>query len=173
MINQLFFGYFAFAVVLTSLLVVTRKNPVHGVLWMLVMFFHVAGLYLFLNAEFMAAIQIIVYAGAILVLYVFVIFLLNIARETKEEQFIGEWPIGLTAALSIFIIVVITLAGIRVNPVGSWSIDAVNEATHTAAIGKILYTEFLFPFEIASLILLVAIIGAVVLAKKQKDREEN
>jgi len=173
-INQLFFGYFAFVIVLTSLLVITRKNPVHSVLWMLIMFFHVAGIYLFLNAEFMAAIQIIVYAGAILVLYVFVIFLLNIRKEIMEERYVGEWPVGLTAALSIVIVVMIPLIGMKVKPVGEWGIEAINRETQTVALGTVMYTEFLFPFEVASLILLVAIIGAVVLAKgKRKSSEDS
>jgi NADH-quinone oxidoreductase subunit J len=173
-LNQLFFGYYAFVIVFTSLLVVTRKNPVHSVLWMLLMFFHVAGLYLFLNAEFMAAIQIIVYAGAILVLYVFVIFLLNLKKELEEEQFVGEWPVGLAAALSIAITIMIPLVGMKVKPLGKWSIDAISRETHTVALGKVLYTDFLLPFEIASLILLVAIIGAIVLAKgRKKSMEDN
>ncbi len=173
-LNQLFFGYYAFVIVFTSLLVVTRKNPVHSVLWMLLMFFHVAGLYLFLNAEFMAAVQIIVYAGAILVLYVFVIFLLNLKQELEEEQFVGEWPVGLAAALSIAITIMIPLIGMKVKPVGKWGIEAVTKETHTVALGTVLYTDFLLPFEIASLILLVAIIGAIVLAKgRRKGMEGN
>ena len=172
-LNQLFFGYFAFVIVFTSLLVVTRKNPVHSVLWMLLMFFHVAVLYLFLNAEFLAAIQIIVYAGAILVLYIFVIFLLNLKKELEEEQFVGEWPVGLAAALSIAITIMIPLIGMKVKPLGKWSIEAVSRETHTVALGQLLYTDFLLPFEIASLILLVAIIGAIVLARGRKSMEDN
>jgi NADH-quinone oxidoreductase subunit J len=172
-LNQLFFGYYAFVIVFTSLLVVTRKNPVHSVLWMLLMFFHVAGLYLFLNAEFIAAIQIIVYAGAILVLYVFVIFLLNLRQELAEEQFVGEWPVGVAAALSIALTILIPLIDMKVEPVGKWSISAIEAETNTVALGTVLYTDFLFPFEIASLILLVAIIGAMVLAKGRRKSVEG
>jgi NADH-quinone oxidoreductase subunit J len=78
MLPKLFFGYYAVVILFLSVLVVTRKNPVHSVMWMLLLFFHIAGLYLFLNAEFIAAIQIIVYAGAILVLFLFVVLLLNL-----------------------------------------------------------------------------------------------
>lgn len=173
MINQIFFGYCAFAIVLTSLLVITRKNPIHSILWMLVMFFHVAVLYVFLNAEFMAAIQIIVYAGAILVLFLFVVFLLNLRDEVAEEHYIGEWPIGMTIALSILIAFMIPMIDLQIKPKGQWSIEAVNEMTHTVALGKVLYTDYLFPFEIASLILLVAIIGAVVMTKRLKKVEED
>ena len=83
MLPELFFGYYASAIVIFSLLVVTRSNPVHSVMWMLLLFLHIAGLYLFLNAEFIAAIQIIVYAGAILVLFLFVLLLLNLREEVK------------------------------------------------------------------------------------------
>ena len=78
MLSKLFFGYFAAVIIALSALVVTRRNPVHSVMWMLLLFFNLAGMYLFLNAEFIAAIQVIVYAGAILVLFLFVVLLLNL-----------------------------------------------------------------------------------------------
>jgi NADH-quinone oxidoreductase subunit J len=96
---QFFFAYFAVSMTVLSLLVVTRKNPVHSVLWMLVLFVHIAGLYLFLNAEFLAAIQIIVYAGAILVLFLFVIMLLNLKGEESVRKFQKQWPVGLGIGL--------------------------------------------------------------------------
>jgi NADH-quinone oxidoreductase subunit J len=83
---QIFFAYFAGMITLLGILVVTRNNPVHSILWMLVLFVHIAGLYLFLNAEFLAAIQIIVYAGAILVLFLFVIMLLNLKSEETVRK---------------------------------------------------------------------------------------
>lgn len=164
---ELFFGYFSIAIVLFSLLVVLSKNPVHSVLWMLVLFFHIAGIFLLLNAEFLAATQVIVYAGAILVLFLFVIMLLNLRQELALEQWIDGWPAGLSIALAVLIMLVLSVGTIAVKPVGPWSIEAVKKATQTKALGKVLYTEFLLPFEVASLILLVAIIGAVVLAKKK------
>jgi len=173
MLNQLFFGYYAFMILLTAILVVTRKNPVHSILWMLLMFFHIAGLYLFLNAEFIAAIQVIVYAGAILVLFLFVVFLLDFRREIGEEQFIGGWPLGLTAGLGLLMLIAITVAGLSVTVKGPYSIEEIERTTNTVALGKVLYTEYLFPFEVTSLILLVAIVGAVLLAKKSTRKEEE
>jgi len=167
MIQQLFFGYFAFAVVILSLLVVTRKNPVHSVLWMLLLFFHIASLYLFLNAEFMAAIQIIVYAGGILVLFLFVVLLMNLRQELMINKFIDAWPTGLTFALALFVVVIMSIKSFVAAPPGKYSIDLIQKETHIKALGTLLYTEFLYPFEIASLILLVAIIGAIVLAKRR------
>jgi NADH-quinone oxidoreductase subunit J len=153
--------------VLCSILVVTRKNPVHSALWMLLLFFHIASLYLFLNAEFMAAIQVIVYAGGILVLFLFVVLLLNLREELKIDKFIGFWPTGLTFAVALFAAVAISLRSFIAAPPGKYTIDLIKQETHTKVLGKLLYTEFLYPFEIASLILLVAIIGAIVLAKRR------
>lgn len=163
-----FFAYFATAMTVLSLLVVTRRNPVHSVLLMLVLFIHVAGLYLFLNAEFLAAVQIIVYAGAIMVLFLFVIMLLNLRSEEKEPKFQKQWPLSLGIGVVLAIFLVMVVSGITVLPVpGQYSIDAIKAEGSLMTVGKVLYTEYLLPFEIASLILLVAIIGAVVLAKKK------
>lgn len=167
MLPKLFFGYYAVVIVFLSLLVVTRKNPVHSVMWMLLLFFHIAGLYLFLNAEFIAAIQVIVYAGAILVLFLFVVLLLNLKEELKIKMFIGSWPAAFAIASAIFVIVSITLNSMVLAPAGKYTVAFIQQETHTKALGKLLYTEFLFPFEIASLILLVAVIGSIVLAKRK------
>ncbi len=162
-----FFGYLAGAVILLSILVVLSRNPVHSVLWMLLMFLHVAGLYLLLNAEFLAATQVIVYAGAILVLFLFVVMLLNLKEEMRIKRFTGGWPFRLLIAAGIMIILKKVLEGFKVGFKGPWSIEAIEQATHTKALGRVLFTEYILPFEIASLILLVAIIGAVFLAKKR------
>jgi len=167
MVSIGFFAYFSFAIVILSLLVVTRRNPVHSVLWMLLLFFHIASLYLFLNAEFMAAIQVIVYAGGILVLFLFVVLLMNIRDEVRISRYIGAAPTGLTFAVGLVVVVIMSIRSFVAAPPGIYSIDFIKNATHTKALGMILYTEFLYPFEIASLILLVAIIGAIVLAKRR------
>lgn len=167
---QAFFSYFAVIIVVLSLLVVTGKNPVHSVLWMLALFVHIAALYLFLNAEFIAAIQIIIYAGAILVLFLFVIMLLNLRTEETGNRFNKQWlfSIGIGVILVIFIVLIVGKITV-IPPLGQYSIDAIRSEGHIMTVGKVLYTEFLLPFEIASVILLVAIIGAVVLAKKKLD----
>jgi len=167
MIPQLFFIYFAFAITGLSLLVVTRKNPVHSVLWMLLLFFHIASLYLFLNAEFMAAMQVIVYAGGILVLFLFVVLLLNLREELRIGKYIGAGPTGFTFAAALLVVVIMSLRSFVAAPPGIYSIDLIKSETHAKILGKLMYTEFLYPFEITSLILLVAIIGAIVLAKRR------
>lgn len=167
---QVFFSYIGGVIIVLSLLVVTRKNPVHSVLWMLLLFVHVAALYLFLNAEFIAAIQIIVYAGAILVLFLFVIMLLNLRKEETEKRFHGQWPFsaGIGVILAVFFTLIVGKIAV-IAPLGQYSVDAIKTEGHIMTVGKVLYTEFLLPFEIASLVLLVAIIGAVVLAKKRVE----
>jgi len=151
-----------------SILVVTRRNPVHSVLWMLILFVHIAALYLFLNAEFLAAIQIIIYAGAILILFLFVIMLLNLRKEEAEKRFHKYWFLCFIAAAGFMVFLVVILSKISIfPPLGNYSIQRIQSEGSIMTIGKVLYTEYLFPFEIASVILLVAMVGAVVLAKKK------
>lgn len=161
--TQLFFGYFAGVIALTAVLVVALKNPVYSALSLLVMFFHVAGLYVTLHAEFLAAVQIIVYAGAILVLYLFVVMLLNLKRD---DRYHGQWHLAACVALPLLIEFVILLAGARAASPRPASAESPDAGGNTLAIGETLFSTYLYPFEVASLILLVAMIGAIILAKK-------
>ena len=163
--EQVFFFYFAFVIAATSLLVIAARNPIYSAIALLVMFFHVAGLYVTLHAEFLAAVQIIVYAGAILVLYLFVVMLLNLKQDDRYHR---QWPIATAVGLTLFIEAVILTAmkGWTAPAVATSRETTVGEAGNTEAIGDVLYSTYLFPFEVASLILLVAMIGAIILAKK-------
>ncbi len=157
------FLYFAAVIVMAALLVVVVRNPIYSALSLLVMFFHVAGLYVTLHAEFLAAIQIIVYAGAILVLYLFVVMLLNVKRE---EQFNQQGPVALFLGV-VLLTEAVLLTVSRGFTVGTPAPGREGAAVgNTESIGEVLYSTYLFPFEIASLILLVAMIGAVILSKK-------
>ncbi len=167
MLSQALFAYFSLAIVTLSILVITRKNPVHSILFMLVLFFHIAALYLTLNAEFLAAIQVIVYAGAILVLFLFVILMLNLKEEVLERRYIGAWPLGLLLAAAVFALAFVTMRTITIGQKGIFTSDVLKAETPTVALGRVLYTDYLFPFEVASVILLVAIVGAIVLAEKR------
>jgi len=160
------FFYFASVIVATAGLVVALKNPVYSVLSLLVMFFHVAGLFVTLHAEFLAIIQILVYAGAILVLYLFVVMLLNLKRE---EHFHSQLTVGLFLGCVLFAeSVLLVLKGETTFGHNLASVGTTMELTHgnTESIGVLLYSTYLFPFEVASLILLVAMVGAVILTKK-------
>lgn len=167
MVAEGIFLYLAAAIIILSLLVITRRNPVHSAIMMLLLFFHIAALYLTLNAEFLAAIQLIVYAGAILVLFLFVILLLNLKEEVLERIYIGPWPLGLAAALGLWVMIVLSLKSFTEGPKGALTAEVIKTETNTKVLGKILFVEYLYPFEIVSVVLLVAIIGAIVLAKKR------
>ena len=160
----LIFFYFASIIVVTATLVVALRNPIFSVLSLLVMFFHVAGLYVTLHAEFLAAIQIIVYAGAILIFYLFVM-LLNVKRELRlHRQSLVAFCLGVTL-LTEAILLVLQSKG-PLFPAAA-SVEPAGDVTgNTESIGQVLYSTYLFPFEVASLILLVAMVGAVVLSKK-------
>lgn len=167
MVAQGIFVYLAFGIVVLSVLAITRRNPMHSLMFMLLLFFHIAGLYLTLNAEFLAAIQMIVYAGAILVLFLFVVLLLNLREEVADRRYVVPWPVGVLASLGLFVMVAYSLKSLTIGPAGMITTEVIKRETHTKVLGKVLYTEYLYPFEIVSLILLVAIIGAIVLAKKK------
>ncbi len=161
-----FFFYFLSTVaVVSAILVITRKNPVHSALSLIMTLLSLAGLYLMLYAPFVAGVQIILYAGGIMVLFLFVIMLVNIERAQREFAFNHQWHVGLAAALALgAMLFFVYEKGSTMFP-GSPS--APPETQNTQQVGLMLFQNYLLPFEIASLLLLVAIVGAVVMAKKR------
>lgn len=168
---HVFFGYFAGMIAITSILVVALRNPVYSALSLLVMFFHVAGLYIMLHAEFLAAVQVIVYAGAILVLYLFVVMLLNVKQD---DRYHSQSRIAAFICVPLSIEFLVLLSGGMGAAHRDPAAIAVDPQTsdNTLAIGQTLFSTYLFPFEVASLILLVAMIGAIVLAKRDIGENE-
>jgi NADH-quinone oxidoreductase subunit J len=160
-----FFYLLSGLAILSGVLVITRKNPVHSALALILTLLSLAGLYLMLYAPFVAGVQIILYAGGIMVLFLFVIMLVNLERSQREEQFNSQWIVGLIAALALGTLFVgIYVKGKALFPEHSVQLP---EQLNTQQIGIVLYGDYMFAFEIASLLLLVAIIGAVVMAKKR------
>lgn len=161
-----FFGYFAGVIALTSVLVVAFRNPVYSALALLVMFFHVAGLYITLHAEFLFAVQLMVYAGAILIFYLFaVMFLTEKTPDRYHIQSRGSLLIG--GAIIVEIALLVGRHSVSFDStVERTALSPPSDAGNTESIGHLLYTSYLFPFEVASLILLVAMIGSIVLSKK-------
>ena len=160
-----FFYFLSGLTLLSAVLVITRKNPVHSALALIFGLLAQAGLYLMLYAPFVAGVQIILYAGGIMVLFLFVIMLVNLERSQREEQFNKQWVVGLLAAVALgALFMVVYVKGENLFP---HRIAQPIENSNTQQIGVMLYGQYMFTFEIASLLLLVAIIGAVVMAKKR------
>ena len=160
-----FFYMLSGLMVLGGLVVITRKNPVHSALALIVTLLGQAGLYLMLYAPFVAGVQIILYVGGIMVLFLFVIMLVNLERTAQEKPFNKQWLVGFAAAAALGVMFIgIYVKGRALFPELP---VAPAEAENTQRIGSMLYGNYMFAFEIASLLLLVAIIGAVVMAKKR------
>ena len=154
--------------ILGGVLVITRKNAVHSALALILTLLALAGLYLMLYAPFVAGVQIILYAGGIMVLFLFVIMLVNIERSIKQEQFNKQWLVGIIAAGAIGVLfVLVFLKSAALQSLLRGHEVALPEQSNTQQIAVALYGNYMFAFEIASLLLLVAIIGAVVMAKKR------
>jgi len=160
-----FFYFLSVLILLSGVFVITCKNAVHSALALIFGLLAQAGLYLMLYAPFVAGVQIILYAGGIMVLFLFVIMLVNLERSRREEQFNKQWLVGLLAAVALGVLfVVVYVKGKNLFP---YRIAQPIETSNTQEIGVMLYGKYMFAFEIASLLLLVAIIGAVVMAKKR------
>jgi len=167
--EALIFYPLAAVMVLSALMVILRKNPVHSALFLILAFFCLGGMYLLLNAEFIAAVQVIVYAGAIMVLFLFVIMLLNVEQEAASPGGHGVqrfWALVLSVVIAVSLISIMTV-NVFTDEKGIYSPEMMSEAGNSEMIGRALFTDFLLPFEITSILLLAAIIGAVVLAKKK------
>ena len=168
MLSTLFFYYLFAMIIGSAVMMITRKHIVHAVLYMLLMFFHIAGIYVMLEAEFLAAIQLIVYAGAILVLYLFVIMLVSLEKlKTLREQLFGHLPFALAAVGLLCVGVVGILLRETVYREPGTVVSGAAEISNPELLGQVLYTQYLFPFEVASLILLVALVGAVLIASRK------
>ncbi len=171
--NALFY-LFAGAAVLGSLLVVTQKNPVYSVLALIASFFGLSGLYVLLEAPFVAVVQIIIYAGAIMVLFLFVVMLLNVPREDAAE-WDRSHPLYRPTAVRVGAVLALLLAlelGWALSRTAGLGAGVANEhpaVSSVAELGRVLFTDYMFAFEVTSILIIVAMVGAVVLAKKRED----
>ena len=161
--TQYIFYFLSFLCLLSALMVVFSKNPVHSVLYLVICFFGVAGHYILLNAQFLAAVHIIVYAGAIMVLFLFVIMLLNLNKETEPHK--NNW-IKFAAVITGGLLALVLIAALK-------GADKIQKAEHiddqiglVKNLGNVLFNEFLLPFEVSSILFLAAMVGAVMLGKK-------
>jgi NADH-quinone oxidoreductase subunit J len=166
--GQIAFYYLAAGSVASAILAVTRRNPVHSMLWVLALFLHVAGIFLLAGAEFLAAVQVIVYAGAILVFYLFFLMLLDLPREAAGPPFGAHWPLCAAAGFAFA-----ALAWYAREPgllPTAERVAAGNRSSgNLSTVGTALFSQFALPFEIASLVLLAAMVGAIVVARRKTE----
>ncbi len=167
MIAILAFYLFAAVTVASAILVIFARNPVHSVLWLIVAFFNAAGLMLMVGAEFIALLLVIVYVGAVAVLFLFVVMMLDIDFASLRSGFTKNLPFGLLIALVLLAEIIIAANARGTGPLIAASPPEAAQP-NIVAVGEALYSRFLFPFEIAGLILLVAMVGAIVLTHRRR-----
>ena len=166
----LFFYMFAGICVASAVMVVTSRNPVHSVLFLILAFVNAAGLFMLLGAEFLAMILIVVYVGAVAVLFLFVIMMLDVDFAELRQGFIEYLPVGLLIG-AVFLAELLLLAGgWAINPAITKAITSPipSNVTNTEALGLVLYTKYIHFFQLSGLVLLVAMIGAIVLTLRHK-----
>lgn len=176
MISAVFFYVFATITTLSALRVVTARNPVHAVLCLILAFVNAAGVFLLLGAEFLALSLIIVYVGAVAVLFLFVVMMLDIKfQEMREHLHANLLPSLLVAGILLVELVLVGINWAVIAPDASAVLPITTQVTNTHAIGRLLYTDYIYLFQVAGLILFVAMIGAIVLTLRHKPdaRRQN
>lgn len=162
--NQYLFYFLSFLALISAAMVIFSKNPVHSVLYLIITFFAIAGHYLILNAQFLAAVHIIVYAGAIMVLFLYVIMLLNLNQESEPHK---PKLVKIAAVVASGLLMVVMIAAFKGAENAADSSIAKSDIGLVKNLGKVLFTEYLFPFEISSILFLAAMVGAVMLGKNE------
>ena len=172
-LKALFFYLFAAVTVGSAFMVISARNPVHSVLFLILAFFNAAGLFLLLGAEFLAMILVVVYVGAVAVLFLFVVMMLDVDFVELREGFLQYLPIGSLIGVVLLVELMMVLGGWAIDP-GVLAkpvtpIPAPDQVTNIAAIGSVLYTKYVYFFQVSGLVLLVAMIGAIVLTLRHKE----
>jgi NADH-quinone oxidoreductase subunit J len=176
MIDAIFFYSFALLTLAGGILTITRKSAVHSAIWLIVSLLGVAGLYLLQHAEFLFAVQIILYIGGIMLLFLFVIMLVNLDQAAQSRQFNRQWPLAVLVILLVAGMFGYFLRGTAISlpaPAAAQAAPAAVAGAGAASAGNVemladvLFSEYLLPFELVSILLLVAIVGSVIMAKKR------
>jgi len=162
------FYIFAAILVFAAVRVVTSRNPVHAVLWLVLAFFTAAAHWLMLQAEFLAIVLVLVYVGAVMVLFLFVVMMLDVNFDSMRTQFKSYVPVGATVGALVLIEMALTLVGGRVSAGSVPTAAGAGAGGNTKALGSLVYTEYVYPFEIAAVVLLVAIIAAIALTHRTR-----
>jgi NADH-quinone oxidoreductase subunit J len=169
MLPQIAFLILAVTALVSAVLVITQRNPVHCVIWLVVTLFSVGGIYLMVHAEFLFAVQVILYVGGIMVLFLFVVMLVNLDVAAKQAQFRRKWQLAVVTAMVLLGELIYGLVkgrqGLGLTPAPAVATSEGN----TQAVGRALYQTYMLPVEIASILLLVAMVGAVIMAKRKLE----
>ncbi|MGH6874903.1 MAG: NADH-quinone oxidoreductase subunit J [Aestuariivirgaceae bacterium] len=168
-----FFYLFAAIAVASAVMVITSRNPVHSVLYLILCFFNAAGLFILLGAEFLAMILVVVYVGAVMVLFLFVVMMLDIDFASLRQGMLNYLPVGGTIGIILLVELILALGTWVVSPAASLAVAAPipppDALSNTEALGRILYTKYVYYFQAAGMVLLVAMIGAIVLTLRHKE----
>jgi NADH-quinone oxidoreductase subunit J len=169
-IQGLAFYLFALVAIVSALMVVTSKNPVHSVLFLILTFFNGAGLFVLLGAEFLAMILVVVYVGAVAVLFMFVVMMLDINFVELRQGFLTYLPYGIVIGLVLLVELMFVVGGWHLAPESTKVIAAPipDTVTNTHALGAVIYTDYIYLFQAAGFILLIAMIGAIVLTHRKR-----
>jgi NADH-quinone oxidoreductase subunit J len=172
-LQAVFFYLFAFVAVASAFMVISARNPVHSVLFLILVFFNAAGLFLLTGAEFLAMILLVVYIGAVAVLFLFVVMMLDIDFAELRSGFLQYAPMGALVGLVVAAELIVVLGGsfisADVKKTITMPIPSALERSNTAALGDVLYTHYVYFFEVSGLVLLVAMIGAIVLTLRHRQ----
>ena len=164
---QIAFFILSVLALLSGILMITRRNVVHSVIWLIVSLFSVAGIFLLLEAEFLFAVQIILYVGGIMVLFLFAVMLVNVEASLKEARFNRQWGLALGTSLLLLVELAYGVYSARHGFRIVQASVAAGSANNTQLIGSALYGNYMLPVEIASILLLVAMVGAVIMTKRR------
>ena len=172
MAHAFFFYFFSFIAVVSAIMVTVSKNTVHSVFFLILDFISISSLFIMIGAEFLGMIMLIVYVGAVAVLFLFVVMMLNVAKQKntwfKSSTNSAHIPIGLLVSIIIFFEVIIVIGGWKYKPELSNKI-VVSNITNTHSIGNVLYTDYIHLFQLSGMVLLVAMIGAIVLTFRKRE----
>jgi NADH-quinone oxidoreductase subunit J len=166
------FTFYVFAAILVfaALRVITTRNPVHAALWLVLCFFTAAGIWLLLRAEFLAIALVLVYVGAVMVLFLFVVMMLDVNFDNLRKNFRSYIPVGATVGLLVLIEMALVVFG---SSLGAGAPPAPQEGSNTRALGRLIYVDYVYPFEIAAVVLLVAIIAAIALTHRTRKETKH
>ena len=173
--HSIFFYTFSFIAVVSAIMLTVSKNTVHSVFFLILDFISVSCLFIMIGAEFLGMMMLIIYVGAVAVLFLFVVMMLNVAQQTNEwfvsTENSSHIPVGLLISLIIFFELIIVIGGWKFKPdlITSMSLPIDQNSTNTHLIGNVLYTDYIHIFQLSGMILLVAMIGAIILTFRQRS----